>query len=104
MTPVVYQPRLVFDKFTNHHLPFVLYLLNPMTAVVMAFQRAFYYHTNVPYFDRGQHHMVVSHVLIAFPLVWYFEALGILALVGLVLLWIGFNIFGRAEGNFAEEL
>jgi hypothetical protein len=43
-------------------------------------------------------------VLIAFPLVWYLKVLGILALVALVFVWIGFAIFGKAEGNFAEEL
>jgi ABC-2 type transport system permease protein len=98
MTPVVYQPRLVFDKFAHHHVPFGLYLLNPMTTVVLAFQRAFYYHVNPIY--RGK----PSPVLIAFPLAWYFRVLGILALVAIALIWIGFGVFGRAEGNFAEEL
>jgi ABC-2 type transport system permease protein len=98
MTPVVYPPRLVFTKFAHHNLPFGLYLLNPMSTVVLAFQRAFYYHVNPLYKGKP------SPVLIAFPLVWYLKVLGILALVALVFVWIGFAVFGKAEGNFAEEL
>ena len=43
-------------------------------------------------------------MLINFPLHWYFEALGVLTVFAIVLIWIGFRVFGRGEGNFAEEL
>src|SRR5438132_602494 len=95
MTPIVYQPRLVFDKFAHHHLPFGLYLLNPMATVVLAFQRAFYYHVNPLYRNPTTHQIKPSPVLIAFPLTWYFQVLGILALVAIVLVWIGFSVFGK---------
>jgi ABC-type polysaccharide/polyol phosphate export permease len=104
MTPVVYAPALVYQKFLNHHLPFALYLLNPMTAVVLAFQRAFYKTINPLYTDPRTHNVSHVPVLVNFNLVWYLKWFGILAVVGLVLIWIGFAVFGRGEGNFAEEL
>jgi len=114
MTPVVYAPRLVYDKLAHHHLPFGLFLLNPMTSVVMSFQRAFYAKVNPLSGARdpvthqlkldAAGHLERAHILIGFPLVTYLKYLGILAAVALLLIWIGFVIFGKGEGNFAEEL
>ena len=104
MTPIVYQPWLVYDKFTRHHIPFAIFLLNPMAAIVLAFQRAFYAVVTPFYRNPSDHTVSRVHVLINFHLGWYFEALGILTLVSLLLIWIGFAIFGKGEGNFAEEL
>ncbi|HYR61486.1 MAG TPA: ABC transporter permease [Actinomycetota bacterium] len=104
MTPVVYPPYLVYDKLTRHHIPFKLALLNPMTPVVMAFQRAFY---KTPSPTTVDHNGVVTyhHILVnQFHLSWYFEVLGLIALVSVALIWIGFHVFAKGEGNFAEEL
>jgi ABC-2 type transport system permease protein len=99
LTPVVYPPVMVYDHFVNHHLPFGLYLLNPMVVVVMAFQRAFY-KTVTPTVKGGSVRVLIGGLHLG----WYFQQLGILALASLVLVWIGFLVFGRGEGNFAEEL
>jgi ABC-2 type transport system permease protein len=99
LTPVVYQPTTVYDKFVNHHLPFGLYLLNPMVVVVMAYQRAFY-NAVTPMTKGGPFPVLIPQLHLG----WYFQQLGILALVSLVLIWIGFAVFGKGEGNFAEEL
>ena len=99
LTPVVYQPVIVHDHFINRHLPFWLYLLNPMVIVVMAYQRAFY-RTASPTVKGG----IVRVLIPGLHVPWYFEQLGILAVVSFVLIWIGFGVFGRGEGNFAEEL
>jgi ABC-2 type transport system permease protein len=104
MTPIVYAPAQVYVKLVRHHVPYALTLLNPMSAIVLSFQRAFYsdphpVSTGSPHPTPG-----ITNVLINFPLHWYFEALGILTVFAIVLIWIGFRVFGRGEGNFAEEL
>jgi len=98
MTPVVYAPNQVYMKFLHHHLPFAIYLLNPMTSIVLCFQRAFY-KTVTPLYHGNP-----APVLINFHLGTYFSFLGVLAAVAVVLIWVGFAVFGKGEGNFAEEL
>jgi ABC-2 type transport system permease protein len=104
MTPIVYAPWQVYDKLTRHHIPYALTLLNPMSAIVLAFQRAFYNAVTPNYRNPSTHQVAPQHVLINFPLHWYFQALGILTVFAIALIWIGFRVFGRGEGNFAEEL
>ena len=104
MTPIVYAPWSVYDKLTRHHIPYALTLLNPMSAIVLSFQRAFYNAVTPLYRNPATHHVDQAHVLPNFPLGWYFEALGVLTVFGIVLIWIGFKVFGKGEGNFAEEL
>jgi ABC-2 type transport system permease protein len=77
-----------------------LYFLNPLTPLVLSFQRALYAHVVVQ--------NTVSHtalkVLPAHGFAWYagLDA-GVLGL-GVVLFVVALAIFGRLEGNFAEEL
>jgi ABC-2 type transport system permease protein len=104
MTPIVYAPWSVYDKLTRHHIPYALTLLNPMSAIVLSFQRAFYNAVSPMYRNPATHHIDQAHVLPNFHLGWYFEALGILTVFGIALIWFGFRVFGKGEGNFAEEL
>lgn len=117
LTPVVYPVYQVYDKLVNHphklfghqmsHISFGWVLSNPMVAPVLAFQRAFY-KTASPVVKCGPADpagkVCTTHILVNFPFGWYLRELGILMVVAVVLIWIGFTIFGRAEGNFAEEL
>lgn len=107
VTPVVYPVMAVYTKLANHHISFNWLLLNPMVVVIVAFQRAFYRqaYQGIPCpatAKPGTH--CVQPILVTFHLGWYFEQIGILAVVSLALIWVGFLIFGKAEGNFAEEL
>ena len=104
MTPIVYAPAQVYVKLVHHHIPYALTLLNPMSAIVLSFQRAFY--SDPHPVSPGAIHPTpgITNVLITFPLHWYFEALGVLTVFAIVLIWIGFRVFGKGEGNFAEEL
>jgi ABC-2 type transport system permease protein len=85
--PVVYSWSLVSPHLYN---PWVLriYLANPITEVVLGFQRAFWVDgaTKKATIDNLAGHMAV------------------VALVGLALLWICQRIFARLEANFAQEL
>ncbi len=79
-----------------------LYFLNPMTPVVMTFQRVLY---NRPGMVKGA---TVAHtpvqVLPSWPITTYVWADAAVLGVSLVLLYLAMVVFGRLAGNFAEEL
>jgi ABC-2 type transport system permease protein len=99
--PIVYsfQNQLAL-KLRGHGLT-VLYFLNPLTPLVLSFQRVLYAHVTV---TSTVPHQGTIHVLTSHGLGWY-AALdtGVLA-AGVVLFLFALVVFGRLEGNFAEEL
>jgi ABC-2 type transport system permease protein len=99
-TPVVYAFDLVATKFQAHHIPEWVYLLNPVTPVVLTFQRTFYAKTS-PY-STAQH--AVVNVLPSFGPTWYLWGVVGVFVAGVVLFLFALWAFGRLEGNFAEEL
>jgi ABC-2 type transport system permease protein len=96
MTPIVYPFRLVADRIEGKAW---LMFLNPVTAIVLAFQRAIYNRVDTVSADG-----TVTHILPDESLTWYLLHIGVVALVSLGLLAVSMTIFGRLEGNFAEEL
>jgi ABC-2 type transport system permease protein len=71
-----------------------------MTPIVLGFQRALYAHVVVT--STVLHTPI--HVLPAWGLLPYVELdVGVLA-IGVVLFLLALVVFGRLEGNFAEEL
>jgi len=84
-----------------------VYLLNPITPIVMTFQRAIYGVTQYSYLPpNSQPHTkpTIYHVLPT----WSVGTFGLL-LVGVLVVSVGLFflsliVFGRLEGNFAEEL
>ncbi len=95
MTPIVYQAKLVQGHLSDHALVGVdfwhLYLLNPLTPVVLGFQRALY--------GAGD-----GTVLPAMSLAWLAGVLAITLAACLVLLYLAWRLFFRLSGDFAEEL
>jgi ABC-2 type transport system permease protein len=96
MTPIVYQAGLVQSYFTNRGTPGLwnLYLLNPLTPIVLGFQRALY---GSPVQDDVQ---VLPNVSVA----WNAGVLGIVLVASAVLLFFTWRLFFRMSGDFAEEL
>lgn len=88
LTPIIYPVVLVFEKLSVRGM-FGLYLLNPMTPIVLTFQRAFY--GRVP-------------PLLDVSFSWYLEKLAYVGLAGIALVFLGQMVFVRLEGNFAEEI
>ncbi len=78
-----------------------LYFANPLTPPVMTFQRVLYNITHA-------HSTVAPHgplqVMSGYGTMWYLSSDLIVIGVSLALLLLALVVFGRLEGNFAEEL
>ncbi len=100
-TPIVYiYEKSISPKLHDWHIAW-LYLANPITPIVLTFQRVLYPHTTVRL-------TTTPHTLINVVPTW---SVGTFALVnlgiivaGVVAFGVAVAIFGRLEGNFAEEL
>ena len=94
--PIIYS----FNKVDSghHHWLGVFYLADPMTVIILAFQRAIY--GQVSYVHGGARFTQLAN----YPYHFYLLMLLWVLVVGIVLLLISMVIFGRIEGNFAEEL
>ena len=96
LTPIVYPGQLVQEKLTTYSFGGVTawqaYLLNPVTTIVLGFQRALY------------HSPDVGEVLPSFSIA---ELAGMLAVViaaSTVLLYLAWRLYFSMSGDFAEEL
>jgi ABC-2 type transport system permease protein len=89
LTPIVYLYSQLTKHFGGRNLP----LLNPITPIVLTFQRALFgLFGNPPVID---------------PTIgegWYLRNLLLLALAAGALFVVAMQVFGRLEGNLAEEL
>ena len=94
LTPVVYPFGFVEQYLTKHDLPTWLPMLNPVTPVVMAMQRALY----------GATDTATTHLLPDQPVWWYLRNLSIVAVASVLLLYVALRAFDRAEVNMAESL
>ena len=77
-------------------------LINPITSIIITFQRAIYGVDTVSV--AGANGPVAQQVLPNADQLWYLRNLGIVALVSAVLLGLALNYFDKAEANFAEDL
>ncbi len=103
-TPIVYPFRQIRDRiqFYPSHFKWLLdlYRMNPVTPIVLSFQRAIYGVTS-PKGASGQPiHILPDHA----GLWWYSWQL--LAVIGFAVALgvFALGVFGRREGSFAEEL
>jgi ABC-2 type transport system permease protein len=101
MTPIVYgfqtigRRNSVFSK---------LYMLNPVTPIVLIFQRAIYARLNNPKVITTLADPKANQILPHWPITGYLAYLGYSFAFGFVMLAIAISVFGRSEANFAEEL
>jgi ABC-2 type transport system permease protein len=99
LTPIVYRVALVQEQFSRVPWLFKVYMANPMTAVVVAMQRAIYRFPVAPTEDGG-----LLRILPEDGYAFYLRWLGVAAVISLVLLAIGLWTFRRLQADFAEEL
>jgi ABC-2 type transport system permease protein len=86
-----------------------LYFANPVTPIVMTFQRIFYnafdtHSTQLSVLPNGKVGHAPLPVMATYGIHWYVYSDLIVAGISLVLILVALVIFGRLEGNFAEEL
>ena len=91
-TPIVYPASTVLDRLGS--LGDTLYLLNPLTNIVLAFQRGIFGGTSDTAID----------LLPAPGLRWYAFRLLAVGAASLVILAMSWRLFYRRSGDFAEEL
>jgi ABC-2 type transport system permease protein len=92
-----------FGKFHTHLI--WVYFANPVTPIVMTFQRVFYNDFHPRSTIKSLHNALIPNgVLAHYPTHWYVGA-DLAVLGGSILLFLGaLMVFGHLEGNFAEEL
>jgi ABC-2 type transport system permease protein len=100
MTPIVYPYETVAQKLGDHSW---LFLLNPVTDIVLTFQRAIYGQVTGVKTVNGT--TTVTKILPqGVDQWWYLWHLGLVIAASALLFLLALHVFGRAEGNFAEEL
>ena len=82
------------------HVIFILYRLNPITPIVLTFQRALYGTTSPKGLGGVRVAILPDH---AGPWWYLWQLLAVIAF-SIALFFFAMNVFGRLEGNFAEEL
>lgn len=90
--PIVYPFSTLGSRLVKDHIMW-LYLLNPLTPIVLAFQRCLY--SGVP--------KALPNIA-SYGFTFYLEMLGGVFAFSLGLFYVAMRIFRRVEGNFAEEL
>jgi ABC-2 type transport system permease protein len=106
-TPIIYPYMTVGSRAeTGQQWLVTLYTLNPVTPIVVTFQRTLYNRLDAPGRSGGRFgELGDPTALLPHWDVWaYAGMLGAVALLGLGLVTFGMWVFGRLEGDFAEEL
>ena len=96
-TPMIYSFNFV--NAGDHRWIADFFLADPLVPIMLTFQRVLYGLRTYPS-AQGLH----SYAAANYPLGFYLEMLTWVLAAGLVLFVVAMLIFGRVEGNFAEEL
>lgn len=102
-TPIVWPYPLIGQRLLENGLPFYLGFINPITPIIVTFQRALY-HDYVWSGTRMIQGAEVTGVVPEGSVLWYLRNLMIVGVGALVLLWVALYVFGRLEDNFGEEI
>jgi ABC-2 type transport system permease protein len=99
MTPIVYPFMLVGQRAKWQ---VALYMCNPITAIVLVFQRALYAQVDVV--GSSSRYGSTVTTLPTWDMAGYAAYVGVVALASVLLTFLGLYVFGRLENDFAEEL
>lgn len=100
LTPVVYSYENSIAGPLHQHGLSTLYFLNPVTLIVLTFQRIFYVSSVVHSTTSG----AVLKILPTWPFGTFLWLNVVLVVVMSLLFVIAESVFGRLEGNFESEL
>jgi ABC-2 type transport system permease protein len=103
LTPIVYQAGIIADRFKDRPALFNVYLINPLTDIVLGFQRAVY---GQHFIQSGGGVFLERHkaILPDGGIAYYAIRLGIVGAASLVFLYLSWRFFFNRSGDFAEEL
>ena len=102
--PIVYSFQSVAQRLRTYHVEWV-YFLNPLTPIVMTFQRVLYNRMGtVKLTTSTPGHPAYSQLLPSWPATTYVWADAAVLGGSLLLFYVAMVVFGRLAGNFAEEL
>jgi ABC-2 type transport system permease protein len=99
MTPIVYPFMLVGQRAKWQ---VALYMCNPITAIVLVFQRTLYAQVDVV--GSSSRYGSTITTLPTWSMAGYAAYVGIVAVASVLLTFLGLYVFGRLENDFAEEL
>jgi ABC-2 type transport system permease protein len=102
VTPIVYGFMTIGRRSGGWF--YRIYLLNPVTPIVLLFQRAIYAKLDNPNVQPTAASPKANQILPHWPMTTYLAYLGYSFAVGIVVMAIAVWVFGRSEANFAEEL
>jgi ABC-2 type transport system permease protein len=102
VTPIVYG-FMTIDRRPGGWFKQV-YLLNPVTPIVLIFQRAIYARLSNPKITPTKADPKLNQILPHWHMTLYLGYLGYSFVIGLIVLAMAISVFGRCEANFAEEL
>jgi ABC-2 type transport system permease protein len=101
--PIVYSyENTVAKKLVEHGIPSWVYLMNPMTPLVMTFQRVLYNKMGLVQLTNAG--AKPTQLLPSWGAMTYVEMDALVLVLGAVLFYLAMVVFGRLAGNFAEEL
>lgn len=103
-TPIVYASAWIRDRLTHFPAIWGLYLANPMTGIVLAFQRALYSQIAPLQAETPGAKPKPFPVLIDAPITWYYSRLLYVAIGSIILFVVCWRTFSRLEWRLAEEL
>jgi ABC-2 type transport system permease protein len=114
LTPIIYPSAFVFDQLAGRSIlgiPLLdIYLANPVTPIILAFQRALYAHPSptIVVEKMVNHKLVrtIEHVPVLpdVSIGWLAITLGAVAIGSLLLLLLAWRTYFHMSGDFAEEL
>lgn len=103
LTPIVYPINFAITSLGGSSVLGVnlatVYMLNPMTNIVIGFQRAIYKNTVV--IDAAGNRV---ETLFQATYAEYLLRLGAVMVLSAILIWLGQRVFAKVQGNFAQEL
>ena len=101
VNPIVYALYQVYEKLG--HWAF-LYWINPMASVSVTMQRAIYAGNATITITGKDGQPKIVPVLASERWLWYFEHLGLAALISAVIFAIGYTVYRRMSADFAENI
>lgn len=98
-TPIIYPATFIHDLLNSPVLNW-LYYLNPMSGVVVSFQRALYGVVHYPEGGPKGGELLLPSADVSF----YLKALGMSSITAFLFLAVGVWLFRKRSADFAEEL